>query len=63
MGEYRIYYLDGLNHVRAVADIDAESDDQALAAAREGQEEAVELWRLDRFLCRFEPIEVGGDAR
>lgn len=58
MCEYRVYFLDERDHVRRAADIDAEDDDAVLAEiARLADPGApIEVWRLDRFLCRFDPL-------
>lgn len=66
MSQYRVYFLDERDHVRHAADIDAADDQAAFAEAeRLGRSHGVEIWRLDRYLCRFAPLDSGRaeDAR
>ena len=57
MSRYRIYLLDGLDHVRQAIDVEAESDEAAAAqTAHLAVRWTIELWKLDRFHCRFEPL-------
>jgi hypothetical protein len=63
MSQYRVYYLDDDDHVTHAADIDAADDGAARAQARAlASAVVVEIWKLDRFLCRFAPLASGRDA-
>lgn len=53
MGEYRLYYTDRRGRIFAAEDIEARSDDDAVAIAREksaasGSAGRFEIWQLDR---------------
>lgn len=58
---FRAYFLDDHEHVRRFADVEAPDPD---AARRElapggGGLPVMELWRIDRFLSRFELVGAG----
>lgn len=56
MADYRLYFLDGANHIRGV--VEFECDDDGAAASRAEQHadgRRMELWNRSRFVRRFEP--------
>ena len=61
---YRIYWIDGAGHVLGVDWVEAENDEQALAAARSGEPGKREIWLRDRLVgtIRVESAEEGSAA-
>lgn len=55
MATYRLYCLDGVNKVASAEWIDAESDDDALAAAEQMRGGRLcEVWQNSRLVARLE---------
>ncbi len=55
MVEYRLYCLDGANHIAAGEWLEAKSDNEALAFARSKKLRVPsELWRSNRLVARIE---------
>ena len=53
---YRLYFLDGSDHIVNVEILKCLDDDDALALARQRlRGVAAELWQGDRMLARYEP--------
>ncbi|MGH6910948.1 MAG: hypothetical protein ACREEG_12235, partial [Phenylobacterium sp.] len=54
MLDYRLYFLDEAGHIQGVVEFDCASDADAIAHARSYADgRATELWRRDRWICRF----------
>lgn len=55
MAEYRLYFLDGANHIRGVVEFECE-DDAAAVSRAEGHADGrrMELWSRDRFVHCFD---------
>lgn len=52
--DYRLYFLDGDGHIRSVVELDCADDAEASAQAESlGDGRPMELWRRDRWVCRF----------
>lgn len=53
---YRVYMMDGQNHIRSAQDIECASDEDALAvAAQLAQGKPVEVWSEARMVRRLDP--------
>jgi hypothetical protein len=56
MAFYRLYCFDGVDRISGVHEIDAETDDDAVAQARAIDSGIkCELWLRDRLVSRFHP--------
>jgi hypothetical protein len=55
MPDYHVYFLDSGNHIRRRMDMQCDDDDHAIQIVREHlSHNAMELWRGDRLVKRFE---------
>jgi hypothetical protein len=54
MLDYRLYFLDEAGHIQGVVEFDSADDDEAIAHAQTYADgRAMELWRRDRWIRRF----------
>jgi hypothetical protein len=55
---YRLYFLDHDNKIADAVDVDCETDEQAIAAAREKTNgRRIEIWQRRRRVGVFDPSE------
>lgn len=59
---YRLYFLDGADHIRGVLPFECAGDPQArIVATKHSQGKAVELWNLGRLVMRRSPTRTRRD--
>jgi hypothetical protein len=55
MADYRLYFLDGANHIRRAVEFHCDDDAAATARAHaEADGRCMELWSRSRFVRRFD---------
>lgn len=61
MNDYRLYLMNDAGRFVGVVELAADSDDEAIAAARAHSDEvAKELWEHDRLVEQFQPARRTG---
>jgi hypothetical protein len=61
MRDYRLYGLDGAGKIISAEWLEADSDEEAIAAARaQCKSVACEVWRRNRFVARIPRFTSGG---
>jgi len=58
MTAYRLYFLDGNNHIRSALNLEGADDDHAILLAREHSGAAMELWQGARLVTRLETSAI-----
>jgi hypothetical protein len=60
--DYRLYFLDQRGHIARATDLDCRDDAEAIetvvAEHAQTADFAMELWRLDRLVRRFDPTDI-----
>jgi hypothetical protein len=64
MADYRVYFLDASNHIATAKELECASDDDAIAAALQFEDDRdLELWSGARLVARLAALDRKRSAR